>query len=355
MLSRTDAAENLNGLDLDGGWRVVGKIDRDPNSTGGNFCVGYWVENVDGRKGFCKALNLARAFTSPNPAVLLEQLTTAYNFECELLKKCEDRNMSRVVLALAQGTVNVPGFQFSNVNYIIFERADGDIRSVLNTAKVFDIAAMLRCLHHVATGLKQLHTNSIAHQDIKPSNVLVFSGQYDSGALSKVSDLGRATDRSKSAEHDDYPIAGDPAYAPPEQLYGAIPLEFGPRRLACDLYQLGSLTAFLLTGVSFNGALLQELYPTHAWHVWGGTYEEVLPYVRDAYGRTISRLSENFPDFLRGDLVRILRYLCEPDPKRRGHPVQLRRNFRYPYDVSRIVTEFDRLTRRAEVHLGIMR
>jgi len=173
-----DAADHLLGLDLVRGWRVVKKIERGVLATGGNFCVGYLVEHEDGRLGFCKALNLARALTFPDPATLLEQLTTAYNFECSLLGKCAAGRMSRVVLAIDQGVVRVPRFALPSVNYIIFEWADGgDIRSVLNTATNLDVAARLRCMHHVATGLRQLHGSQIAHQDLKPSNVLVFQNE----------------------------------------------------------------------------------------------------------------------------------------------------------------------------------
>ncbi|MFF5053955.1 protein kinase [Micromonospora sp. NPDC000663] len=347
-----DAAENLIGLKLDGGWRVLEKLEPGPYATGGTFCTGYLVESDEGRRGFCKALNLARALSSPDPAKLLEQLTKAYNFECDILNKCAEARMSRVVLAIDQGVVDVPGFTFPRVNYIIFEQAGGDIRAALNAAAQVDVAARLRCLHHVATGLQQLHRQQIAHQDLKPSNVLVFGGQGSEPAdVSKVSDLGRATDKAIPAAHDEFPIAGDPSYAPPEQMYGFVPADFGPRRLGCDLHQLGSFTAFLFTGASINALLHQELHPMHSWRNWGGTYDEVLPYLQDAFGRVLARIAEDIPAPIRGEIIEMIRYLCDPDPDRRGHPESRRQISGNPYDLGRVVTRFDLLTRRAEIDL----
>ncbi|MCX4470718.1 protein kinase [Micromonospora sp. NBC_01655] len=347
-----DAAENLVGLKLDGGWRVLEKLDPGPQATGGNFCTGYLVESDGGLRGFCKALNLARALTSPDPARLLEQLTKAYNFECNILNKCAEARMSRVVLAISQGVVDVPGFVLPRVNYIIFEQADGDIRAALNTVSNLDIAAKLRCLHHVATGLQQLHRQHIAHQDLKPSNVLVFGGQESSFPdVTKVSDLGRATDRSMPAAHDGFRIAGDPTYAPPEQMYHATPVDFGPRRLGCDLHQLGSLVTFLFTGASMNALLYQELHPMHSWRNWGGQYQEVLPYLQDAYGRTITRISRDIPVPIRSEVAKMIRYLCDPDPDRRGHPQSRRQASGSPYELVRVVAQFDLLARRAEINL----
>jgi serine/threonine protein kinase len=256
--------------------------------------------------------------------------------------------MSRVVLAIDDGVVDVPNGFPPRVNYLIFELADTNIRKTLNLEAKLDTAAKLRALQNVATGLRQLHDKDIAHQDVKPSNVLQFGSQVP--PVSKVADLGRATDRGRAASHDEYPIAGDRTYAPPEQLYGATPIDFGQRRYGCDLYQLGSLTAFLFTGVSMNALLLRHLDRSHSWREWSGSYGEVLPYVRDAFGRSVAYAGESVEIEVRDDVMRILGYLCEPDPTRRGHPATVSRPGN-PFSLERTVTEFDLLTRRAEIRL----
>lgn len=69
----------------------------------------------------------------------------------------------------------VPGQGFTKVFYLIFELADGDIRRHLAVQESLDLAFVLRTLHHVAVGLDQLHRADIAHQDLKPSNVLIYT------------------------------------------------------------------------------------------------------------------------------------------------------------------------------------
>src|SRR5204862_166519 len=102
-----------------------------------------------------------------------------------------------------------PNDAMSTVEYLIFEKADADIRAHLDAHADLDIAFALRALHHVAIGLKQLHSVNVAHQDVKPSNVLIFPGNE-----SKVGDLGRAWAGGMRAPHDDAkPCAGDRNYA----------------------------------------------------------------------------------------------------------------------------------------------
>src|SRR6185437_7605631 len=165
-------AELLAGLSLDGGWKVTERITAGPDATGGVFSVSYIVESAHSGRAFLKALDFSKAF----------------NFERDILQKCADRRMDRVVRAIGDGNVRTTATSGGGVvQYLIFELADRDVRLQLSLSSKVDLAWKLRSLHHIATGLMQLHSAGIAHQDLKPSNVLVFEGK-----TSKVSDLGRA-------------------------------------------------------------------------------------------------------------------------------------------------------------------
>src|SRR5262245_54459330 len=89
------AAESLEGLALSGGWTVVKKIKPSLTGTGGNFCVQYHVQHEDGRVAFCKALDLSRASSMPDPARIVQVLVEGFNFERDLLNKCRARKLSR--------------------------------------------------------------------------------------------------------------------------------------------------------------------------------------------------------------------------------------------------------------------
>lgn len=342
--SAQSAAEMLVGRNLEGGWQVVERVPDRLGATGGNFSVGYRVEHPDGRLGFCKALDYAAALKEPDVPSALRQATEEYLFERDLHHKCEQYRMSRIVVALDDGEIRIPGFPIEQVSYIIFELAEYDVRHQLDIEADLEATLRLRALHNVAVALRQLHQHGIAHQDVKPSNVLIFNSQQKE-SFSKLGDLGRATDMSRPALHDMFTIAGDRNYAPPEQLYGMVHPEFGVRRLACDLYQLGSLILFMFTGATMTSLLYSELHPDHNWLTWDGTYDEVLPYVQDAFVNILERVHKVIMPAIADDLVALIECLCEPDPMRRGHPAN-RNSVVSPYALQRVVTQLDRLARR---------
>jgi serine/threonine protein kinase len=187
-------AQSLLGLELDGDWTVVEKMARLPQATGGHFSVSYVVESSDGTKAFLKALDYSAAIQQPDVPRALQNMTTAFNHERDLLYKCAA--MSRVVTALADGEVRDAAWAIP-VNYLIFEWADRDSRAVVDASHQLDVAWSLRTLHHAAVGLQQLHATGIAHQDVKPSNVLIF---HEAG--SKLADLGRSSYRSSGGPFD---------------------------------------------------------------------------------------------------------------------------------------------------------
>jgi serine/threonine protein kinase len=339
-------AEQLLGLTLDKDWKVIEKVATPPGATGGYFSVCYIVEAKDGTKAFLKALDFSKALEEADPARFLQAMTEAYNFERDLLAKCNESKMDRVLKAIGDGSVRIPeAGAVGAVQYLIFELADKDVRLHLALSKAIDTAWKLRRLHHVATGLLQLHLVGIAHQDLKPSNVLVFDEKS-----SKVGDLGRAAYDGRSGPWDGLPCAGDRTYAPPELLYDYIDPNWKKRRFGCDLYLLGSMVTFFFTGCSANALLTTELPDAFRHENWGGSFEDVLPYLRDAFGRFIESFSTQIPDaVLRAELKAVVSQLCDPDPRQRGVP-PAKRGLGSPYSLERYVSKFDLLARRAEMN-----
>jgi serine/threonine protein kinase len=334
-------AEMLTGRVLDGGWMVGERIELGPGSTGGHFSVSYKVTSKNGNHVFLKALDYSGAFASDDPARELQRMTEAYNFERDVVAAC--RGMDRVIRAIADGKTKIEGANAGGiVEYIIFELADGDIRSHLSQVGEFELSWKLRCLQHVATGLKQLHSADIAHQDLKPSNVLVFEGE-----VAKVGDLGRAARKGHLAPHDECECAGDTSYGPPELLYGYVDPDWTKRRLGCDAYLLGSMVFFMFSGVSATALLMDQVAEEHHWLVWAGTFEEVLPYLREAFGEVLALFAPQVSSFdLRRELTLIVRELCDPDPNVRGDAKNRMRGAN-PFSMERYLSRFDLLARRA--------
>lgn len=336
-------AEMLSGRLLDGGWMVGDRIEMGPDSTGGHFSVSYKVTSKHGKEVFLKALDYSGAFSSDDPARELQRMTEAYNFERDVVAAC--RGMDRVIRAITDGKTKIEGADAGGiVEYIIFELADRDVRSHLAQVGYLELAWRLRCLHHVSTGLKQLHTADIAHQDLKPSNVLVFEGQ-----ISKVGDLGRAARKGQIAPHDDCECAGDKGYGPPELLYGYVDPDWTKRRLGCDAYLLGSMVFFMFSGVSATALLMEQVAEEHRWLVWSGTFDEVLPYLREAFNEVLSMFGSQIAVAeLRRELTFIVRELCDPDPNIRGDAKNRTRGGN-PFSMERYLTKFDLLARKAAI------
>jgi serine/threonine protein kinase len=255
------AAWRLEGKTLDGGWRVVKQVQQDLDATGGHFSVGYLVEHDDGRKGFLKALDYAKAFSGKGKpvSIALQELTESINFEKYVLSRCRDRRLDRIVISIADGTYvdGQPGID--TVEYLIFELADGDVRKHMKVVDKLDVIWRVKTLHHIATGLNQLHTNDIFHQDIKPSNILVFTRD-----LSKIADVGRSACPGQSPPHFLSLFAGDWTYAPPDVLYQFALPDPTMRALSFDAYLLGSMVVYFFTSHATTPLLLSELHPTYA-------------------------------------------------------------------------------------------
>ena len=333
----------LLGLTLEGGWKVTEKLVRPAYATGGHFSMSYAVESSSGRRGFLKALDYSSVFLQPDVPRALEAMTSAYNYERDLLRRCV--RMSRVVTSLADGEIRKPGWILP-VNYLIFEWAAQDSRAVLDTSRKFDIAWRLRTLHQASVGLQQLHAQRIAHQDLKPSNLLIFGDEE-----SKIADLGRSSYRGSEGPFDMEEFPGDWKYAPPEFLYGRISQDWTTRRLASDMYQLGSLVMFFFGGSGTTSSLLAQLNRRHAPQHWTGTYQEVLPFVRQAFVKSISMMEATVPDTLKAPIARMVGELCDPDPNQRGHPKN-RIGHLSKYGLERYVSQFNLLARKVE--LGIL-
>lgn len=341
-------SEQLETVRLPNGWTVGKILKRRPTATGGHFSTGYLVENDDGRKGFLKAMDYIDAFQSSNTAQALHDMTEMYLFEKKICEACHNRRMRRVVLAIESGSIQSSAANpLSKVEYLIFELAQGDVRAMLDAKSDFDVAFALRVLHNIATALNQLHTAEMAHQDLKPSNVLVFHSDLGS----KISDLGRAWAKALPAPHDDFLIAGDCGYAPPEFLYSDVPTDVKLRRFGCDLYLFGSLIVFLFARVHINALLHKYLLQDHRPQAWGGTFRQALPYLQAAFGEALTELESNVPQYLRLELIEMVRQLCEPDPDRRGHPLN-RVGYQNAFSLERYISRFDQLAQK--VHLGLL-
>ena len=342
------AAQDLEGRVLKTGWLVTKKVSKRKTDTGGNFSVCYEVEK-DGKKCFLKAIDFSRYLSIKPDGVsvidLLNKMTSDFKYERDLSKFCQERRVKKVAFVIDSGEEELEGYTYGIVPYLIFEMADGDVRAMLAYSAKLDFAWKMNSLHDIALGLNHLHSVGVSHQDLKPSNILLFNKD------SKIGDLGRALCPSIDKEMLNVEFHGDYNYAPPEILYNYILPDWNERTFLADCYMLGSMVVFYLTGSSMNAILFshlpKDLHPMRS----KVSYTTVKDYLTNAFETSLENIGKQVPyDSLRERLMNVVKYLCCPDPERRGHPKTIASRDSN-YNLERFVSEFNYLHRVAEREL----
>ena len=353
----TTTISNLVGTVIQDGWTIIEELPRPgmvgaEDLTGGHFSIGCIAErDKDNKKekAFLKVIDveLAAKLFPGNFMAGMKLVSDSYAIECAILKICGSEGLDRIIKVLGFGEMPPQHGGSFPAPYILFEHADGDLRKLISRSAAVEDAWKFRALHDVAVGLQQLHRQKIAHQDLKPSNVLIFN---EDGQGAKIGDLGRSSRQGLAAPHDSHAIAGAWAYAPPEQAYGITPERWEDHREGCDLYHLGTLTFFLFAGCVpndyFRSALDGNILPL-AWQGAGKTdYSTALPFFTSALTEFVASVAIDFPDWSRDELSQILLNACNPDFRKRGDP-EARARVGQPIGIETFVSRFARLSRRA--------
>lgn len=359
-------AQYLEGRQLKGRsrtlWTVGERLSSDQEDSGMFHSVGYKVRSDDGRDAFMKVTDLDLLTDSEcSPFERTQAAIQAHTVERQMLEHCKGNNMDRIVVAVDYGDAIIKHDEGKEpIFYLMFELAECDVRVQVDRKLQFDQAWTLGALHDLAVAIQQLHKGRVNHNDIKPENFLVFRDMTFRERLQKLADLGCATSPLIASIYDDAVCIGDPRYAAPEVLYGGTLPEqscsFEARR-AVDIYHLGSMIFFLITGRMLTPEVILRLAPEHrpATDDDDLSFElsEILPYWREALGRALEQFIEKLPRNSKGQLNQIgegllaaLQQLVEPDPGLRGHP-ENRRSSGDQYAVQQYISLFDALRRRS--------
>lgn len=284
-------------------------------------------------------------------------MTDALNlqrFERDMLDLCTLSGMNRIVRAVDYGELEVVhGGVKEFVFFIVFEKAVGDIRAAAREYRETGVSWIPRVIHNLAVATSQLHEKNISHNDIKPSNLLVFDI-----AVQKLSDLGRATCDDQRGPWDNLKEAGDRNYSAPEAWgYEYSPPMTGRRishgyRKRFDLYMLGSLIFFLLTEQSLNTVMSIYLRPEYGPSNWTGDFAGILPYLRDVHGEAMAVMESEVRQYCGNEgferleeILKAVRYLTDVDPDLRGDPRNALSGLQ-SYDLQRLISRTDLLSKK---------
>jgi len=338
------AAHNLEGRTLQEGWKVVRKIVKDTGDTGGLFSVCYEVEK-EGVLYFLKAYNIG-GFTDDGRTFMenMQEMSNAFQYEKNLSDYCQKNRVTKVSFVISSGEEELPGYKYSLVPYLIFDMADGDVRHKLDYSKTLDFSWKLKSLHDIAVGIKQLHGIEVSHQDIKPSNILLFKSE------SKIGDLGRSMCPALSGPYDHYAFSGDRTYSPPEVWYLYQQEEWHERNYAIDCYLLGSMISYYVSGISMSAHIMKNLKVLLPIGL-SKSFKNDESYLLNAFHTALIEIKNSIPiDSLKTDIIQLIEFLCHPNPERRGHPQNIK-DKGSNYSLERFVGQLNILHWKAELAL----
>lgn len=242
------------------------------------------------------------------------------------------------------------------VFYTIFELANHDVRSALLSGRRGDLAWVCQTAHDMAVGVSQLHTQEIAHNDLRPSNVLCFSDTQ------KIADLGRATSANHAGPWDPLMHPGARAYRPPECWgYGYIqPRQYGrvtfDARAQSDLFLLGAMMLFLVSEISYTQKLRICLRPEYDPGNNGRvSFVDALPHINVAHAKALSDVKSEIESafdakysVVYDEYIELCKMLVDPDPSVRGDP-RMQQIGAPRSSLQRIISRLDYLGKKASL------
>lgn len=341
-------AKKLVGYTFQSGWRVICEHNTFGPTTGGVYSMCFDVEK-DGKTCFMKAFDFATYMLNKhpnegNPMSKIKEMVDQYNYEYQLSNLCRDAHVTKVVFVIYSGAEYVENMRII-VPYLIFEMADGDMHQALETSDRLDFAWKLKSLHDIAVGLMQLHKIGISHQDVKPSNILIFELQ------SKLGDLGCALCDSIASPFGDRKFIGDHSYAPPERYYKVSVVDDKEQKYLTDCYLLGSLMTYYLTGVHMNALLYQHLPESLHYNNYQGRFVEIKTYLNNAFRQSLEVIRNSIPmdNNLSCRLLSLIEYLCNPFVEQRGHPKDIKNTHCSNYNLERFISDLAYIQQKAEL------
>ena len=358
MARNADYAHKLIGYTFNKGWKVLSVHKTVGKPTGGIYSICFDVEK-DGHLCFMKALDLnqyinkaANNGETVDYVGCIKVMTDQYTYERDLSRACFNRRVKNVACVIDDGQEFVEPLGNVLVPYLVFDMADYDLREKLDISDCLDLAWKMTSLHDVAVGLQSLHKAGITHQDIKPSNILIYNKEMND--TTKIGDLGCSDCDFLSSPYKSRIFTGDHTYSPPERAYKLLENR-NPftQKLLTDCYLLGSLIVYYLTGFSMNAIINKYMPESCLPEVFSGTLDELKAYLQNAFTQALMEIEKTIPDVkYKERLLSAIGYLCNPDPTRRGHPCNISHAYGNPCNLERFVSILDLIRRQAELDIS---
>lgn len=342
-----------------GGWKVIKKIENNDITT--RYSIFYQVEK-NGERAIMKVIDNEKCYTAYIGEMtrneLISRETTSFHYETMLAKACVGRHMGNVIRYLDSGEEELDGFVIRTITYIVYEQSDGKIEDFLTFSSKADFVVdlkmlieKLKSLHQVAKGIRQLHTNFIAHHNITPQSVEFF-GSKGTFKLTGLHTSRSQQENLQSPEHFRL-FNGDLTFAPPEAFFAYKISDEMISYYQIDTYMLGNLIVYYLTSLNMTTLLNRKLpYSLKEMASRDANYTAILPEIINAFNDVLVELRICICEKdLQQPIIEMIECLCNPDPDRRGYPGGFK-TARANADLQRIITRLDVLYKKAKFLLS---
>lgn len=335
----TTPKNQLLGMTLTSGWKLVEHLAPIKGSSGGTFGAGYRAER-GAEMAFVKAIDFVEALKATDPIAEIGKLTQIALFERDVLEYCAMKKLTRVLRFLGHEYLWIgdQGNPLNRVSCLVLEAGASDLRRLIANNGATTCSWNLQVLRDVAQAIAQLHKEQIAHQDIKPSNVISFADGVNTSATNmKIGDLGRVVRKDQTGPFDAFAWPGDHRYSPPERWYGHVPADWCDARDASDAYMLGSLLIYLFTGNSLQALVVSRLPALFRPGTWRGRYDaDLIPVLKSVHNQILAdELRPALMPEIVDAVIELARALTHPEPEHRGD-LRARRQLGRPVGIDRI-------------------
>jgi serine/threonine protein kinase len=178
------------------------------------------------------------------------------------------------VVSVYDGGVIETGQTYLVMEYLVGHTLDHEVDPARTEAGL-ETQYAIELFVQLCDAVEAIHKHGLLHRDLKPSNVFLVQGRptrRTSGVRVKVLDFGlvrQADDRAATSLTKERATLGTAGYLAPEQIQSTAP----PDQRA-DIYALGGLLAFMLTGQ--NPFVSPSMKATIGRQLFGGPSERVL-------------------------------------------------------------------------------
>lgn len=139
---------------------------------------------------------------------------------------------------------NIVGYKgsFRNRNRnsinLVLEYCENDLRSLFASGYNFTVDQVRSIMYQLLKGLEYMHSNNVAHRDIKPGNILILDGEYV-----KIADFGLSVELNN---HQNTSKVATFPYRAPELILGSREYSH-----TVDIWSAGIIFYELVTGERF--------------------------------------------------------------------------------------------------------